>query len=203
MPSPRIVRTTIVNSGCFAYPRTATRTSCQKELISASRATVVPTSHYGDDRQSAGFRGRRSVLVRLWDLAVRSCRLFQVPRYTVCVVADRGKGRLVYSTGVGAVCPDCGWPERDCKCSQSAATESIPSRIVAKLRMEKKGRGGKTVTVVDNLPNNAAFLKDLCQDLKRACGTGGAVLEDGVELQGDLRERLRELLLKKEFIVKG
>ena len=115
-----------------------------------------------------------------------------------------GDGRVVYSTGIGKVCPGCGWPVKDCKCSSKrSADESIPGRVVAKLRMEKKGRGGKTVTVVDGLPRNAAFLKDLCQELKRACGTGGAVLEDGVELQGDLRERLRELLLKKEFVVKG
>jgi translation initiation factor 1 len=122
-------------------------------------------------------------------------------------MADRGKGRLVYSTDVGRICPGCGWPARDCTCSRNAdrksANQPVPGRIVAKLRMEKKGRGGKTVTVVDGLPRNGAFLKELCQELKRACGTGGAVLEDGVELQGDLRERLRELLLKKEFIVKG
>ena len=113
---------------------------------------------------------------------------------------------MVYSTGIGRMCPGCGWPVRDCKCSTRASDESLPSqpgKIVAKLRMEKKGRSGKAVTVVAGLPHNAAFLKELCQELKRACGTGGAVLEDGVELQGDLRERLRELLLKKEFIVKG
>jgi translation initiation factor 1 len=78
-----------------------------------------------------------------------------------------------------------------------------PARIVAKLRVEKKGRGGKTVTVVDGLPRNAAFLKDLSQELKRACGTGGTVLEGAVELQGDLRERVRELLLSKGLVVKG
>jgi translation initiation factor 1 len=117
------------------------------------------------------------------------------------------KGRLVYSTGAGRMCPGCGWPARDCKCStKSAVDQPVPERagrIVAKLRMEKKGRGGKTVTVVDGLPRNAAFLKELAQELKRACGTGGATLEDGVELQGDLRERVREVLAKKGFIVKG
>jgi translation initiation factor 1 len=118
-------------------------------------------------------------------------------------VAEREKGRLVYSTGVGAVCPDCGWPVRDCQCRQSAATESIPNRIVAKLRMEKKGRGGKTVTVVHGLPNNAPFLKELCQDLKRACGTGGAVQDGAIELQGDLRDRVRARLATKGFVVKG
>lgn len=119
-------------------------------------------------------------------------------------MSDRGKGRLVYSTGVGSVCPGCGWPDRDCTCSsQRAPNASVPSRIVAKLRMEKKGRGGKTVTVVDGLPNNAAFLKELCMELKRACGTGGAVDEGMIELQGDLRDRVRDFLVKKSYVVKG
>ena len=69
--------------------------------------------------------------------------------------------------------------------------------------MEKKGRGGKTVTVVDGLPDNAAFLKELSQELKRLCGTGGAVAESTVELQGDLRDRVREYLVKKGWTVKG
>jgi translation initiation factor 1 len=79
----------------------------------------------------------------------------------------------------------------------------VPSRIVAKLRMEKTGRGGKTVTVVYDLPNNTAFLKGLAQELKRACGTGGTVVENTVELQGDLRPRVREFLENKGFTVKG
>ena len=66
-----------------------------------------------------------------------------------------------------------------------------------------KGRGGKTVTVVYDLPRNSAFLKELCQELKRTCGTGGAVSENSVELQGDLRDRVRPFLLKKGWTVKG
>lgn len=112
--------------------------------------------------------------------------------------------RIVYSTDRGRVCPRCGWPADDCHCSsQSTKQEPLPTRIVAKLRIEKSGRSGKTVTVVDGLPRNADFLKQLSQELKRACGTGGAVLESGVELQGDLRDRVRELLARKGFSVKG
>lgn len=119
-------------------------------------------------------------------------------------MSDHGKGRLVYSTGVGRICPGCGWPEANCTCSrQREPNAPIPTRIVAKLRMEKKGRGGKTVTVVDGLPPNAAFLKELCQELKRTCGTGGAVDEGTIELQGDLRARVRECLAKKGWVVKG
>jgi translation initiation factor 1 len=119
-------------------------------------------------------------------------------------MAGRGDTRIVYSTDTGRVCPGCGWPASNCRCSKSAAAnEAIPARIVAKLRVEKKGRGGKTVSVVDGLPNNAAFLKELCLELKRACGTGGVVLDGAIELQGDLRERLREFLVKRGFVVKG
>jgi translation initiation factor 1 len=116
---------------------------------------------------------------------------------------------LVYSTEKGRVCPTCGWPARDCKCSsklkagQGLKSDPCPTRVVAKLRLETKGRGGKTVSVVYDLPDNAAFLKALCQELKRACGTGGAVSENTVELQGDHRERLRELLGAKGYLVKG
>lgn len=113
------------------------------------------------------------------------------------------RSRLVYSTDRGRICSGCGWPERDCKCSRNRATESIPGKIVAKLRLEKQGRGGKSVTVIYDLPNNAEFLKTLSQELKRACGTGGTVAENTVELNGDLRERVRELLSKKGWTVKG
>ena len=61
----------------------------------------------------------------------------------------------------------------------------------------EKGRGGKTVTVVYDLPRNAEFLQELSKDLKRACGTGGTVVEGGVEIQGDLRDRVRDALIKR------
>lgn len=110
--------------------------------------------------------------------------------------------RLVYSSAAGRLCPTCGQPERGCRCGETSA-ERVPDRPVAKLRMEKAGRGGKTVTVVFGLPKNEAFLKDLAQELKRACGTGGTATDDGVELQGDIRDRVRDLLVKKGFQVKG
>jgi translation initiation factor 1 len=112
--------------------------------------------------------------------------------------------RTVYSTATAGKCPVCGWPQRDCKCSSRFQKDApVPDRVVARLRMEKKGRGGKTVTVVYGLPQNEMFLKDLAAELKRACGTGGAVIEDGVELQGEMRDRVRDVLTKKGYTVKG
>ena len=113
--------------------------------------------------------------------------------------------RLVYSTDGGRTCPKCGWPLTNCQCSKTltAGREAVPERPVAKLRMEKKARGGKTVTVIFGLPNNTEFLKNLCTDLKKACGVGGSTTEDGVELQGEQRDRVRPWLEKKGFTVKG
>ena len=112
--------------------------------------------------------------------------------------------RTVYSTATDGKCPKCGWPQRDCKCSsQFAREDAVPTKVVAKLRIEKKGRGGKTVTVVYDLPDNAAFLKELASELKKACGTGGSVADNTVEIQGDQRERIRDVLLKKGWTVRG
>ena len=118
-------------------------------------------------------------------------------------MADRDGARIVYSTDAGKVCPKCGWPIRECRCSRKDSDEPVRARVVAKLRIEKAGRGGKIVSVVYGLPHNAAFLKELCQDLKRTCGTGGAVVDGTVQLQGDLRERIRSALLEKGIVVKG
>ncbi len=118
-------------------------------------------------------------------------------------MSDRN-ARTVYSTGSGRVCPTCGWPVDDCKCSSRfARDEPVPAKLTAKLRMEKSGRGGKTVTVVSALPRNTEFLKNLTQELKRTCGTGGTATEDGIELQGDQRDRVRVYLQQKGYTVKG
>ena len=119
-------------------------------------------------------------------------------------MSGKSNARVVYSTETAGKCPVCGWPQRNCQCSsRREAAAAIPARIIAKLRVEKKGRGGKTVTVVYGLPQNSEFLKELSQELKRACGTGGTATEEGVELQGDMRDRVRDELMKRNFIVKG
>ncbi len=89
-----------------------------------------------------------------------------------------------------------------CRC-RSAAETPIPGDLSCFLRVEKKGRSGKTVTVVAGLPQNTAVLAGLAAELKRACGTGGTAASESVEIQGDQRERLRPLLVARGFRVKG
>jgi len=112
--------------------------------------------------------------------------------------------RPVYSTEKGRLCPRCGWPAGDCHCASSLGVpeEAVPAKITVRLRIENRA-SGKSVTVVDGLPQNTPFLESLAKECKTACGTGGRIVEMGVELQGDQRERLRELLARKGWKVKG
>jgi translation initiation factor 1 len=57
------------------------------------------------------------------------------------------------------------------------------------VRLERKGRGGKTATVVEKLGLPPADLAEWLLDLKRSLGCGGAVEGDALVLQGDLRDR--------------
>ena len=113
------------------------------------------------------------------------------------------RDRVVFASGKGRICPQCGWPAVDCHCSTAlpAPPEGVPAKITVTLNLENAGPG-KKVTVVHGLPKNAAFLEPLAKELKKACGAGGKAGVDFVELQGDQRERLRELLTKKGWLVK-
>src|SRR4029453_3541892 len=100
--------------------------------------------------------------------------------------------------------PVCGWPQDDCRCSKNLAAPDapVPEKVTAKLRLENRA-SGKHGTGVAGLPENRSFLETLRRDLKRAGGTGGAAKEGSIELQGDQRERLREILAKKGIKGKG
>ena len=75
-----------------------------------------------------------------------------------------------------------------------AATSAKPGPARAVVRMERKGRGGKEVTIVDKLGVAPAELERWAKELKQALGTGGAVDGDLIVLQGDVRARVAALL---------
>lgn len=112
--------------------------------------------------------------------------------------------RLVYSSDPNLKkCPQC--KELACVCEPEKPLSSY--KFVAVLRIEKQGRGGKTVTVIDQLPKQELFLKDLTTELKKKCGAGGTYSTEGkeglIEVQGEKRDQIRDLLVKKGFKVKG
>ena len=78
--------------------------------------------------------------------------------------------------------------------AQPAAPKG-PARAV--VRIERKGRRGKEVTIVEKLGLKPIDLERWCKELKQALGCGGAVEEDAIVLQGDLRDRIAGVLEKK------
>ena len=110
-----------------------------------------------------------------------------------------GLGGLVYSTDAGRHCPDCSQPLEACVCSKTAIPESDG---IARVRRESKGRGGKTVTTITGVPLAEAALKELASALKRRCGTGGALKDGIIEIQGDHVQLLLDELVKRGFKAK-
>jgi translation initiation factor 1 len=91
--------------------------------------------------------------------------------------------RLVYST-------DGGDQRRNRPAkpgSEPRRGPSLPNDGVVRIFREKGGRGGKVVTVVRGLDGDLAAV---ASDLKRLCGSGGAVKGDAIEIQGDHREKI-------------
>lgn len=105
----------------------------------------------------------------------------------------KDSSRLVYSTETGRIKQSDKQP--------SSAPVPGPDSVV-RLQRESKGRGGKGVTLITGLPLAAEELKNLAKELKQFCGTGGAVKDGVIEIQGEQREKLKPFLEKKGFKVK-
>jgi translation initiation factor 1 len=95
-------------------------------------------------------------------------------------------------------CLKCG--KFPCACPKSS--DLVPGSHTLKIRLEKNGRGGKTVTVIFELPPNEAYFKDLEKKLKALCGTGGSYKDHKIDIQGDHREKIKVFLEKIGFKVK-
>ncbi len=92
---------------------------------------------------------------------------------------------IVYSTN-----PDFQYEQEE-----DDAPESIDKKQ-QKLRVciEKKGRGGKTVTLINGFIGQEEDLKELGKLLKSKCGVGGSVKDGAISIQGDFKSRIIEIL---------
>ena len=90
------------------------------------------------------------------------------------------ESRRVYSTAEGDL--------RSRDLDRARRAPQVPGDGIVRVSRETGGRRGKTVTVVRGLPSGD--LQDVASDLKRLCGSGGAVKGGIVELQGDHRAKV-------------
>ena len=99
------------------------------------------------------------------------------------------ESRLVYSTDRGRI-------------KEEPKKQAMPGDGNVRVRAEKKGRGGKVVTVISGLPLAGNDLKAFAKQLKKRCGGGGAVKDGNVELQGDHVDVMVDVLKKAGYDAK-
>jgi translation initiation factor 1 len=98
-------------------------------------------------------------------------------------------------------CPACGKAREDCACPRDAEGNlCTPADQDARVRREK--RRGKWVTVVTGLNPHATDLKKLAKALKSTCSAGGSATDDGVEVQGDHRDKVVDILKRLGYPAK-
>lgn len=112
----------------------------------------------------------------------------------------RNENPTVYSTQSGRHCPRCQQPLAQCTCKKTAPAARGDG--TARVSRESKGRKGKTVTLISGLPLDDAALQQLASDLKRQCGAGGAVKNGVIEIQGDHRDTVFDIIRKLGLPVK-
>ncbi len=106
-------------------------------------------------------------------------------------------------------CPQCGkFPPPPCGCpplppgpaDPKPAPASQPKFYPETLKLRREKRNGREVIVVEGFnPGSQVDFENLAAELKRTCGTGGTVKGRTIEIQGDHRDVIAQLLLEKGF----
>ena len=110
------------------------------------------------------------------------------------------QGGLVYSTDQGRLCPGCRHPVTESICKDRSRPRAGDDSVV--VSRETKGRKGTGVTLIRGLPLSDKDLAALAKKLKARCGVGGSVKDGVIELQGEQRDRVVELLQAEGYTAK-
>ena len=103
------------------------------------------------------------------------------------------RGGLVYSTN-----PNFNLEEDEEEVSEQRATKEV-----LWVHFEKKHRAGKKVTLVSGFKGTMDQMKDLGKLLKQKCGVGGSVKDAEILIQGNLVEKIKDILKAEGYGVKG
>ncbi len=108
---------------------------------------------------------------------------------------------LIYSTDRGAICPDCSQAVSECICRQIKRNVLPESGGKIIIRHETAGRRNKGMTIISGLPLSQEDLERLAKKLKSTLGTGGAVKDYTIELQGQQCEKVAVALRRLGYMI--
>jgi len=96
---------------------------------------------------------------------------------------------------MGELCQVCGLPKELCACENIAREQQL---IVIS---SAKRRYGKVVTIVEGVNSNDINIDELARTLKTKCAAGGTVKEGRIELQGEHRKKVQQVMQDMGFQV--
>ena len=85
---------------------------------------------------------------------------------------------------------------------ERATPDLPPQQQNLRIQASRSGRKGKTVTIITGFQSSAETLAKLLKQLKTQCGSGGTVKENSLEIQGDHRDKLLQLLIQLGYKAK-
>ena len=108
-------------------------------------------------------------------------------------LSNMAESTLVYSTEVGRI---------KVQKEQKQPVQRPKGDGVVRIQKQTSGRKGAGVSVITGLDLSDDELKKLAAELKKRCGCGGSVKDGNIEIQGEKRDLLKQLLEQKGFKVK-
>jgi translation initiation factor 1 len=110
--------------------------------------------------------------------------------------------KLIKKEEVNIVWTDDEELKKNLKIKKTKFLEIEPHQLLLKIELLKNHRGGKVVCLIKDLPHNPPYFQKLVKKLKKQCGTGGTYKNNTIEIQGDIREKLKDILEEEGFKVK-
>lgn len=104
-----------------------------------------------------------------------------------------GKDRVVYS--------EFGTPD-NAAAFERGTPDLPPNQQNLKVQASRKGRKGKTVTVISGFQSNSETLAALLKQLKAQCGAGGTIKDNEIEIQGDHAQKIAQFLIQLGYKAK-